>query len=705
MKFNSKNEGTKELKCDKDVKIVMHSSELGVELPTLETTDSIDRQSNELISSAQIISLTPKRCSKGKEVSNIEYIASFGKENKDLNQGDVTNMFGSQSSSLVNSVERTTAPSSMMGSLSRYDSCYNSNLSPNTNFHTPSGRDSKRRNISNISSLGEGYQNKENEKSNNSNLLGSKKDLAESSGLANISGASKSTIQSNQINNSVLLSAVLQVIASIQKLKNGEQSNTVSRGRLATNMTNTNNASTVMSNGAINNNGATQILGSKLPGVHPTTAALALAYSLSVAASAKRTLSGAAVNSDDVIQSLNQIISEKNSNNNNFAMNTESNDNTKITGELIQSIVSSLSSLISNFQGESANTIQKKDKDCLVSPNKTSELNDVSKISRLGKMDSRALGPSYNLKLPPMDFIINEKSLCNDSRKAINFQSVENNNFNLNKSVLLDVTNNNINNTNNYKFSPYLEAESSLGMEPRIEDSFSQIEYVDQASQMNRFNRSKSMASNTESIQNEVNNNSRLLRENNNNNNNSNPLLSEISRCSEKKIILESSNNCIWNDLLYNQVFDHVDFETPFTRKHAYLRNELVFCNKPILEIDHGGDSFSIPSCIRVPGNNFPNNNNRNAYTNNNNINHSNIYSNSRSNFTHSSKYPPNNLDFYNLHKYNPRIQSFCDDLLVSTNNQRNSQIFNSINYLMQIVGDGNMNNNNNNNISNNNGR
>ncbi|CUV07649.1 unnamed protein product [Cryptosporidium hominis] len=692
MKFNSKNERTKELKCDEDVKIVMHSNELGVELPTLETTDSIDRQSNDSISSAQIISLTPKRCSKGKEISNIEYMASFGKENRDLNQGDVTNnMFGSQSSSLVNSVERTTAPSSMMGSLSRYDS-YNSNLSPNTNFQTP-GRDPKRRNISNISSLGESFQNKENEKSNNSNFLGSRKDLVESNGLTNISGVSNSTIQSNQINNSVLLSAVLQVIASIQKLKNGEQANAVSRGRMATNTANINNTNTVMSNGVIiNNNATTQILGSKLPGVHPTTAALALAYSLSVAASAKRNLGGTPVNFDDVIQGLNQIISEKNSNNN-LAMNTENTDNLKISGELIQSIVSSLSSLISNSQGESANTIQKKDKDCLVSPNRTNEFSDISKISKLGGIDSRASGPSYNLKLPPMDFIINEKSLCNDFRRANNFQNVGNNNFNLNKSVLLDVTNN-ISNANNYKFQSYLEAESSLVMEPRIEDSFSQIEYVNQTSQMNRLNHSKSTASNTENIQNEISNNSRLLRENN-----YNPLLSEIYRCSEKKIILESSNNCIWNDLLYNQVFDHVDFETPFTRKHAYMRNELVFCNKPILEIDHGGDSFSMPSYIRIPSNNFPNSNNRNAYSNNNNINHSNIYNNSKPNFTHSSKYPPpNNFDFYNLHKYNPRIQSFCDDLLVNTNNRRNSQIFNSINYLMQIVGDGNMNNNNSNN-------
>ncbi|KAH8584630.1 uncharacterized protein ELE39_000510 [Cryptosporidium sp. chipmunk genotype I] len=691
MKCSSKIERAKELKSDEDVKIVKHSSELGVELPTLETTDSIDRQSSDSTSLAQNISITPTRCPKEKRISNIEYMGSLGKDMKDvsLNQGDVSNAFGSHSSSLVNSVERTTAPSSMMGSLSRYDSCYGSNLSPSTNFQTPCGRNPKKRNISNPC-LGESFQNKENDKSNNSNFLGSKKDLVESTGQTSISGVSNSAIQPNQISGSVLLSAVLQVIASIQKLKSGEQLNGVGRGRMVTNTANINSANTVVSNVAtVNNNSAAQILGSKLPGVHPTTAALALAYSLSVVASAKKTSGGAAINSDDIIQSINQIVPEKISGCN-FAENA---DNTKITGELIQSIVSSLSSLISHSQGESRSTIQRRDTDYLVSPNKASEFNDISKLSKPG-VDSKVSGPSYNLKLPPMDFIINEKSMCNNSRKVTSFQNVgKNDSFSPNKSTFLDMTNNNICNANNYKLHPYLDAESSSGINSGIENSFGQIEYTNRVSQINGVNHSKSVISNAESVQTEVNN-SQQIRESNN------PfslILSEISRCSEKKIILESSNNCIWNDLSYNQVFDHVDFQAPFTRKHAYMRNELVLYNKPILEIDHGGDSFSMPSYVRIPSTNHLSSNNRSSYSHNYNLNHSNTYSGSKLHFISSSKYPPsNNYDLYSLYKYNPRIQSFCDDLLVNSGDRKNSQIFNSINYLMQIVGDGGMNNNNN---------
>ncbi|OII72592.1 uncharacterized protein cubi_03328 [Cryptosporidium ubiquitum] len=688
MKYHSENGQIKESKGDEGVKIVKHSTEFNVDLPNLETTDSIDRHSSDS-NLAQSNNITPTRCSRTKEIKNIEYTGSLGKDIKNADQGDISNTFISNPSSLVNSVERTTAPSSMMSSISRYDSCYTSNLSPSTNFQTPCGRNPKRRNTSTLC-FDEYLQNNENDKSNNLNHSGIKKELLGSTNSTEISRVSNNETQSNQISGSVLLSAVLQVIASIQKLKNGEPNGT-NRSKVLTNTANTKNTTAavnnlVLNNGMANNNviAAAQILGSKLPGVHPTTAALALAYSLSVAASAKKT-SGGVSNSDDFIQNLNQIISERISCNNHSG-NTENTDNMKITNELLQVIVSSLNSVVSHSQGEVGINIQKKDSDYLMSPNKTNELNNNFKLSRLGG-ETKASGSSYNLNLPPMDFIINEKPMYNDSRKVTNYPNIAGNSF-PNKTMLHEVVNNNINIINtNYKL-PHLDIGSGLGigMGPGIEESFSRIEYGGEVCQASETNSSKSIVNESTQITTKSN---YLVHENNN------PLslmLSEISKCSEKKIILESSNNYIWNDILYNQVFDHVDFETPFSRKHAYLRNELLFYNKPILEIDHGGDSFSTPNYIRIPNHQHHSNNKVTTYSHNYNVTNPSFFGNSKPHFPLPSKYSSNNSDLYNFHKYNPRIQSFCDDLLVNSANRKNSQIFNSINYLMQIVGDGNIN-------------
>lgn len=695
MKYHSVPEQANESNGDDDIKIVKHSAELNVELPNLETTDSIDRHSSES-NITQNTNITPTRYNnKAKEIVDFEYIDSLGKDIKDVDQCDNSNTFISHSSSLVNSVERTTAPSSMVNSISRYDNSYNSNLSPSTNFQTPCGRNPKRRNTSS-SCFDECFQNKDNEKLTNLNLLGVKKKLVESAAdSTEVSGISSNETQHSQINGPILLSAVLQVIASIQKFKNGEP-NGVNRGKLLTSTANTNCTTAVVNNLTVNNNNniannnvniAAQILGSKLPGVHPTTAALALAYSLSVAASTKRT-SNAIVNSDDFIQNLNQIIFERISSNNYYSGNTDNTNNLKITNDLLQSIVSSLNSVVTHSQSEVTTNIQKKNTEYLISPNRLNEYNNNSKLFRF-KEESKASGSSYNFNLPPMDFIMNEKLIHNDSRKVLNYQNVINNSY-PNKSMLYDIVNNT--NVNYHKLLSNLDAESSLEIGSEIEEPFNKIEYTNEGCQISEstFNSKSFVNDNIQTVAKSY----QLMHENNN------PLSlmsSEINRCSEKKIILESSNNYIWNDILYNQVFDHVDFDAPFSRKHAYLRNELLFYNKPVLEIDHGGDSFSAPNYIRIPNHyHYHSNHKSNTYSHNYNVKHPNLYNvSSKSHIVPPYKYQSSsNIDFYNLHKYNPRIQSFCDDLLVNSSNKKNSQIFNSINYLMQIVGDGNVNSN-----------
>lgn len=726
MRQYSRSVQAKEIKSEEQVKIVKHSSELSVELPTLETTDSIDRHIGDS-SLAQSVNATPKRCLGGKRVANIDGVGGSvvtGKNSKDLvcgQCGDASNLSESYSSSLVNSVERTTAPSSIVASSSRHDVCYNSNSSPGTNFQTPCGRNAKRRNIS--SEFFEDMQNKERGgKFGNLSLVGSSNTLG-TPGMVVPNGINNQ----NQANGYVLLSAVLQVIASIQKMRSGGQSkasalsSTKASGNAVMSGTVTNGSGCVAGNNAVN--AAAQILGSKLPGVHPTTAALALAYSLSVAvASTKKMAGGGGVGaSEDIIQSLSQLVSERTSFGGGGSVSAggpESAEGFKITNELLQNIVSYLNSVVSHSssQGGEAGVgevvHQKRDPDHLLSPAKVNELRHESSHC------------SYNLKLPPMDFILNDKPAMHGSGgfwKAGSGPDAENFNYlNASDPSEMEVP------IRHHRFSHSLELgtvrlESGCG----IEDSSGQFEYArwerggmeEEEAVMHRLAGAGGMASNYD-IQTgavyggEVNggggdSRSRLLPS-------FTTVLAEISKCSEKKIMLESSGNYIWNDVSYNQVFDHVDFETPFSRTHAYLRNELVFCNEPVLEIDHeGGDySLSLPGHLRIPTNSCQNHPLQVAESKS--VVHPQhgygiIGGGSYGLNSNSARQPPglapqvllqpasnNTNDVYGQQRYsNPKIQSFCDDLLINSNSGiKNSQIFNCINYLMQLVGSNGANSN-----------
>ncbi|KAJ1608139.1 hypothetical protein OJ252_2626 [Cryptosporidium canis] len=676
MRHQSKSARSREANAEGGVKIVKHSSELGIELPTLETTDSIDKQISDA-SSAPSCSVTPKRSLRGKCGGSVEQVGAAGKDVKGTSQLDASGALESHSSSLANSVERTTAPPSMVGSISRYDSCYGSSLSPGTSFHTPCERDSKRRNTS--SACFEGLQSQESGQPNGPNLTGVGKDSLGSVCVANSSGIPSAGGHPSQVNGYVLLSAVLQVAASIQKMKNGGEANRGDRpvGALdGKNSAGTGVSSTLngvqLTNGAANTvSAAAKILGSKLPGVHPTTAALALAYSLSVAASNKK-VSGGAVSSEDIIQSLNQFVSERVAANGGQPGGAEGSDNIKATSDLLQTIVAYLSSVASQSQGEPPVGLQRGGAENQYSPNRSSDFGD----------ESKALSGSYNLNLPPMDFILNDKSARGASEKVSNVQGVQSLSYSApsggQDSLLRE--------------DMQCRKSCKLGVETgsATEGSLCQTEYANLGYQTRDASQSKeTVVGQFGDFQVEVGHSHGVQ--------DYDPLriVSEIHRSSGKKIALESSDNCIWDDISYNQVFDHIDFEVPFSRSHAYLRNELIFYNRPILEVDHGGDPLPTQKHIHAPGQNPSSGCRGTAFPSSNSSANPSLHSiHGRAHAGPQSKIlAANSSDIHNIYKYNPKIQSLCDELLVSSSNRRNSQIFNSINYLMQIVGNPSANN------------
>ncbi|KAJ1612711.1 hypothetical protein OJ253_471 [Cryptosporidium canis] len=657
MRHQSKGARSREAKAEGGVKIVKHSSELGIELPTLETTDSIDKQISDA-SSAPSCSVTPKRSLRGKCGVGIEQVGVAGKDVKGTSQLDASGALESHSSSLANSVERTTAPPSIVGSISRYDSCNGSSLSPGTSFHTPCERDSKRRNTS--SACIEGVQNQESGRPNGPNLTGVGKDPLGSVCVANCSGIPNAGGHPSQVNGYVLLSAVLQVAASIQKMKNGGEANRGDRpvGVLdskssvgtGTGVSSTLNSAQLINGAASTVSAAAQILGSKLPGVHPTTAALALAYSLSVAASNKK-VSGGAVSSEDIIQSLNQFVSERVAANGGQPGGAEGSDNIKVTNDLLQTIVAYLSSVASQ----------------------SSDFGD----------ESKALSGSYNLNLPPMDFILNDKSTRSASENVSNVQGVHNMPYSAPSGGQDSLLREDVQCRKSCKFG----AETGSV----TEGSLCQTEYANLGYQTRDVSKSKEAATGQiGDFQVEVGHSHGVQED-------YDPLriISEIHKSSGKKIALESSDNYIWDDISYNQVFDHIDFEVPFSRRHAYLRNELIYYNRPILEVDHGEDRLHSQKHIHAPGQNPSSVCRGTAFPSSSSSTNPSLHSiPGRSHAGPQSRIlAASSSDIHSINKYNPKIQSLCDELLVSSSNRRNSQIFNSINYLMQIVGNPSTNN------------
>ncbi|KAF7456551.1 hypothetical protein HWI79_2896 [Cryptosporidium felis] len=630
-------------------KIVKHSNEFSVELPTLETTDSMERQIHEQGVSQN--NVTPKRWSKGR-----------GKvvegENLDPNQNPIgLSVIESHSSSLTNSIERTTAPSSILGSLSRSSSHYEgSNLSPTAGFQTPHGRSSKKRNIS-CSLLDDNPQVKNGESFNAS--MGARRDGALGGGTSGTGG----NLGSAQVNGSVLLSAVLQVIASIQKMKGGGTNINSGIG------SNVNGGDHILQGRGAGSNSAVQILGSKLPGVPPATAALALAYSLSVAASAsagsgnkgvkgsgnpQASLTGQPVPSEEASQNVGQLLSERLVG---IASGcgVEGLENIKVNGELLQSIAASLGSVVASSQSEVPNAVGAQ-KRVETAPQVMYQAQNkhigggVSAVSSSASACECGYGSSAcNLNLPPMDFIINEN-------KQQAFQEV--------------------------KSYPDLKDISPVEIPALTEmDSFQQQSSLEKGNDFGNGDESTAFNESTTGapvFEDGSTGGSKRPR-----NDPFSLVCSEIIKNSIFQIPLVSSNNCIWNDISYNHAFEHFGFEIPFSRNHAYLRNELLLRESPRLEVEFDSGEFYSQSSDFPIESAFVGQ--KPAQTTSGSID----FLGSESHHIHQSQAPkyPSNYDAAFNQRLNPGIQSFCDDLLVSSSNKRNNHIFNSINYLMQIVG------------------
>ncbi|KAK6590067.1 hypothetical protein RS030_182692 [Cryptosporidium xiaoi] len=567
MKFQMNNsENIMNNQVDKKVKIVKHSSNLKGVLPTLETADSLDRTVNVPYLPQQEQgangNITPKRS---------------------LKNNDMSNCFEAHPS-VINSIDRTTAPSSELNSHFRYDiSTSVSNLSPNINgYQTPSNRLNKKRNTSCI------YNETQINKFESNNLGQVKNYYLGNNNFNSITGVGFSNANSNvgnintshiansdlganpslnfnvnsnannpQINAPILLSAVLQVIASLQRLKNNaSQNNGNSNARIdhpgyndISSVNNTTNVST-----------ASQILGTKLPGVHPTIAALALAYSLYVAASnqvqSKDANNGSIINnlninSEELLQNLNQLIYER-----------------------IHSL--NLNAKLNNSSGQNNDTRSK---------SKSNEANNNKLYHGNYNVKNEINNNAYNLNLPPMDFILTETRTENDAG--------------LNNEVRI----NNYTGVDLFEYSSYSEDD----YENSIKGYFDNL---------------------------------------------------HSHKMESDPIKLETSNNCIWDDLAYNSFLESVDFDTAYSRKHAFIRNELLFKHKPVIEIER-------ENC-----------DSRNKST--------------------SNKF--NNIGDQTL---NNRLYSICDDFLVKNSEEKNP--INSINSLLKIVsGFNNVNNKSGNNTNNN---
>ncbi|KAH8738614.1 hypothetical protein FG386_000609 [Cryptosporidium ryanae] len=558
---------------DKKVRIVKHSNDLKGVLSTLETTDSIDRSVN--------IPYLTQQQEQGIN-GNITPRKSFKNNNFDItyqNNDIIPNYYESYSSA-INSTDRTTAPSSKFNSHFRYDTSASvSNLSPNGNgYQTPSDRLIKRRNTlctyaenqyndnncnqnqlknfhvgsNNLNSInGIGFNNCD----NNIGNVGAKP-------ISNVDLSTNSNINANannpQLNAPVLLSAVLQVIASLQRLKNNNSQNNVD---VRSDNQSYNEASS--SNNIVNGNTASQILGTKLPGVHPAIAALALAYSLSVATSNpiqsrdsnNLPINNLNINSEELLQGLNQLIYER--------INSL-NLNSKLNSDLSKNNVIKNKSISKEINNQCCNNVSYNVK------------NEVSNNNN-----------AYNLNLPPMDFILTEKTTETKTYGDLNFMD---NGNNISKCNELDL----------FEYSNYGEGNGEDSIKGYYGNLYNHKMEYDQ-------------------------------------------------------IKLETSNNCIWDDLSYNSSLESIDFDTAYSRKHAFIRNELLFKYKPILEIERGS-----------------------YYSSRNKIN--------------ANKNALNNLNYTNDQIMNSKLHSICDDFLVKNSEEKNP--INSINSLLQIVNGFNNSNN-----------